>query len=53
MQDKRDRYNEGTLSFRMPLDEVREIVKFAERHDATVSWAIRQLVRAGMEQKAA
>jgi NRPS condensation-like uncharacterized protein len=51
--DKRDRYNEGTLSFRMPIDEVQQIVAYAQRHDATVSWAIRQLVRVGMEKQAA
>jgi len=53
MQDKRAGYNEGMLSFRLPMDEVRKIVKFAEEHDASLSWALRQLVRAGMEQKAA
>ncbi len=53
MQDKRARYNEGMLSFRLPMDEVQEIVNFAKKNDASLSWALRQLVRAGMEQKAA
>ncbi len=54
MQHKQQaRYNEGMLSFRMPMDEIQRIVNFAEEHDASLSWALRQLVRAGMEQKAA
>jgi hypothetical protein len=51
--NRKDRYNESTLSFRLPLDEAEKIINFAESNDASISWAIRQFVRAGMVRKQA
>jgi hypothetical protein len=44
--------NRQLLSFRLTTDDTQKIAEYADRHDASISWAVRQLVRAGLEKAA-